>query len=243
MAQNPYFPTTDGGIGSMLVAFDTNASNGTIATKYSLAVTELNRVRQARYVWQWFADTLEVGRMWVQSVNGKRDLLFSGEPTGTLPLPTAPTLPTGAIYPALPASTPTPAVLEPGFFEFFTSLVAKIKSNQLYDKADGTLLGIEGSVVAPPDPAIIPLLTGDLYHSGHPSLTCKKGVFQGYTVWLTRPNMPRRIIGFSLSRNFEVTEPLPAPGTAEIWTFEVQYKYKDQPFGQMSQPLELTVRG
>ena len=40
-----------------------------------------------------------------------------------------------------------------------------------------------------------------------------------------------------------VEEPLPAPGTAEIWTFEVQYRDQNKPFGQLSQALNLTVRG
>ena len=34
-----------------------------------------------------------------------------------------------------------------------------------------------------------------------------------------------------------------APGTAEVWIFEVQYRFQDQPFGQFSQPLNLTLRG
>ncbi len=98
--------------------------------------------------------------------------------------------------------------------------------------------------MTPPDPqTTIPKLTGDLYTSGHPELTCQKGVFQGYTVWLTRPGQARKQIGFSLSRRYVVEEPLPAPGTAEIWTFEAQYRYQNAAFGQISQPLNLTVRG
>jgi hypothetical protein len=91
--------------------------------------------------------------------------------------------------------------------------------------------------IPPPDPGIVPLVTGDLFHSGQPGLTCKKGLFDGYTVWLTRPTQARRQVGFSTQRHFEVEEPLPAAGTAEIWSFEVQYRYKGQPFGQISQPL------
>jgi hypothetical protein len=33
------------------------------------------------------------------------------------------------------------------------------------------------------------------------------------------------------------------PGIAEIWAFGVQCRYQNQPFGQVSQPLNLTVRG
>ncbi len=67
-------------------------------------------------------------------------------------------------------------------------MVAGIKAAANYDPADGILLGIEGAEIVPPDAqTTIPVLTGDLFTSGHPELTCQKGVFQGYTVWLTRP--------------------------------------------------------
>ena len=121
--------------------------------------------------------------------------------------------------------------------------MSRIKDNPIYEVADGVLLGIEGTEIPLPLPSIVPVVTGDLFHSGHPELTCKKGVFQGYNVWLTRPGQARRQIGFSTSRRYTVTEPLPAQGTAEVWIFEVQYQYQNAPFGQVSQPLELTVRG
>ena len=176
-------------------------------------------------------------------MTGKRGLMFTGAPTGFAALPTGPVLPAIPNYTPLPSGTATPVQFDPGFFVFFLALVARIKSAYNYDPADGTLLGIEGAEIAPPDPATVPVVTGDLFQSGHPGLTCKKGVFDGYTVWLTRPGQARKMIGTSLKRHYDVPEPLPAAGTAEIWTFEVQYLYQGAPFGQISQPLELTVRG
>ncbi|MDB6174560.1 MAG: hypothetical protein JWL59_3871 [Chthoniobacteraceae bacterium] len=95
----------------------------------------------------------------------------------------------------------------------------------------------------PPDPQTVPVLLADFFGNGQPELTCKKGPFQGYDVRLRRPGQETRHIGFSLARNYRVEEPRPTPGTAEIWTFEVQYRYQNAPFGQKSQPLSLTVRG
>ncbi len=241
-------PKTDAGIAAMLVKFDTNATaNGNnLATKYNITTTELNRIRQARYVWQWFLDSLAVGREWAQSFTAKRDGMISGTPAAAVPVPGAPTLPALPGYTPVTSpsgSPPINALLEAGFFDFFSGIVARVKDNQIYEVADGDLLGIEGAEISPPDQGIVPLLTGDLFHSGYPELTCRKGPFQGYTVWLTRPAQARRQIGFSTSRRYNVVEPLPASGTAEVWTFEVQYRFKDAPFGQISQPLELTVRG
>ena len=241
-------PTSDGGIAAMLVAFDTNitANSNVLATKYLITTSEMNRIRQARYVWQWFIDVLVVGREWPQSLTAKRDGMISS-PLGTaVAVPGGPTLPAIPMYVSLtsPGGTPPiPALLEPGFFDFFSGIVARVKDATNYEVADGELLGIEGAEIPAPQPSIVPVVTGDLTHSGCPELTCKKGVFQGYNVWLTRPGQAKKLLGFSMSRHYPCTEPLPAPGLAEVWTFEVQYHYQNAPFGQISQPLELTVRG
>lgn len=225
-------PQTADGVAAMLVAFDTNAP--AYATKYLLTAPELARVTSARQSWQWFLDALEVGRNWGQNLTSLRDSMVTGAPAAPVPLPGGPTLP------------PYPEVgeLESGFFTFFASLVSRIKTAANYDVADGQQLGIEGAEIPPPDPATnIPVLTGDLYSSGHPELTCRKGQFQGYTVWLTRPGQGKKQTGFATTRRFVVEEPLPAAGTAEVWVFEAQYRYQNAPFGQVSQPLNLTVRG
>ena len=53
----------------------------------------------------------------------------------------------------------------------------------------------------------------------------------------------KRLKGFTGNRFAAIAEPLPAAGTAEIWSLVVQYQYQDAPFGQMSQPVTITVRG
>ena len=59
-------------------------------------------------------------------------------------------------------------------------------------------------------------------------------------VCLARPNALK---GFTGSRFAAIAEPLPAADTAEIWSFVVQYQPQNAPFGQMSQPVTITVRG
>ncbi len=180
-------------------------------------------------------------RYWAASVVRMRDMMVISSHNGNHSLPGGPMMPS---VPQLPGPTTVAVQLEAGFFGFFTGIVAQIKNHQAYDVADGQLLGIEGAQVTPPDPATtIPLLAGEVFTSGQPELSCRKGVFQGYKVWLTRPGQPKKEIGFSTSRRFNVEEPLPASGTAEIWSFETQYRYQNLPFGQVSQPINLTVRG
>lgn len=243
MPKQSYMPKTVEGIGSMLLAFDTNinANTAALATKYGIAPDERTRVTQARLVWNWFTDALTAARDWAQSLTDTRDTMTSAPQAAADPVPGGPMMPAA---PTMPTTPPTPALLEPGFFTFFSSLVARIKGHEDYDEADGKLLGIEGAEIpAPVAATTIPVLRGDIFTSGHPELTCVKGQFQGYDVYLTRPGAAKKLIGFSTARRFNVTEPLPAPGVAEIWTFEVQYRYQNAPFGQVSQPLNLTVRG
>lgn len=94
-----------------------------------------------------------------------------------------------------------------------------------------------------PLPSVVPQPTLALVTAGHPEVSCTKGQFQGFNVWLTRPGQAQKFLGLSLGRHYEVAEPLPAPGTAEIWSFVVQYQYQNAPFGQTSQPVTITVRG
>ncbi|MEO6871427.1 MAG: hypothetical protein ABI233_04310 [Chthoniobacterales bacterium] len=241
MARKYYMPAAAEAVDQVFVACDANlnANGGALATKYAVTADELARLAQGRLVWHWFMDSLSVARDWAVSMTQQRDLMH-GAPGALLPLPSGPTLPPAPTDPAHPL---TILGLEPGFLTFFTDLVARIKNAGNYLIADGVLLGIEGSEIAPPDPTTVPKLSGEIFTSGHPELTCRKGVFQGYEVWLTRPGVAKKSIGFSTARRFNVNEAMPAAGTAEVWTFEVQYRYKDAPFGQFSQPLNLNVRG
>ena len=74
-------------------------------------------------------------------------------------------------------------------------------------------------------------------------MSCTKGIYQGFKVWLTHPGQAQKDLGISLGRHFEVPETLPPAGTAEIWSSMVQHVYQNAPFGQMSQPVTITVRG
>ena len=236
-------PQTAEGIDTMLMAFNTNinANGGALATKYGVDAADLTRVTQAQLVWGWFMQALAAGRGWAQSLTQTRDMMQTAPQNGSQPLPGGPMMPP---VPMMPGVDPGPAQLEPGFFAFFTALVARIKNSEDYDTADGQLLGIEGSEVLPPNPATtVPHLTGEIFTSGKPEISAKKGVFQGYEVFLTRPTQPRKSIGFSTGRRFIVDEPLPAAGMAEVWTFDAQYRYQNAAFGLVSQPLSLTVRG
>ncbi len=221
----------------MLTAFAANIP-GALATKYNVTDEEIGRVTQAQIVWVWFDGVLAIARAWAVSLTASRDALSTGAQGTFDPMPGLPTLPKA---PTLPSGVPVQ--IEHSFFTFFAALVSRIKRDPHYDVADGTLLGIEGTAQPRPLPSVVPVASVALVTAGHPEVTCPKGQFQGFKVFLTRPGQPSKDLGLSLSRHFEVTEPLPAAGTAEIWSSGVQYVYQNAPFGQMSQPVSITVRG
>ena len=64
-----------------------------------------------------------------------------------------------------------------------------------------------------------------LVAAGHPEVSCTKGMFQRFNVWLTQFAQTQKTLAVSLGRHFEVTDPLLAAGTAEIWSFLVKYAY------------------
>jgi len=153
--------------------------------------------------------------------------------------------------PGLPVLPPvptfnTPAVtaqLEPGFFEFLGRLVQQIKTAAVFEEADGLLLKILGPEVPPPDPAIVPEVKYGYAAGGCPELIVKKGPFQGFAVFAAKGSAPLVEVGFSTTRLYELELPMPAAGQAEVWRVQVQYRYKNEPFGQKSQIIEIPVRG
>lgn len=242
MAREYWMPSTDAAVAAMLGQFTTNAAadSGALATKYSLSDAELARIAQAAAVTAWFLTNTETLRGRAQQFTQLRGQMDTGS-GAAFAIPTIIQLPEPPSH--LSAGVLTPSLLDPGFFPWFIGRVGELKKSSVYVVSDGEALGIEGTQVAPPSSSTKPLLTGDVSGSGEPILTCKKGVFQGFEVFLTRPGQAKKSVGFSTGRHFTVAEPLPAAGTAEVWTFEVQYRYQGDPFGLRSDPLPLTVRG
>lgn len=238
MKHQPYLPDDEAGVQAVLVALDTNLP-GVLATKYGVDAAQLLRLRHGRYAFGWFIAAIPVARQWSQSLTDTRDSMEAG-PAGPLqPLPGLPVLPPAPTF----GEPPVTAQLEPGFFEFLGRLVQGIKDHADYDPADGTLLKIVGAEVPPPDSQIVPEVKWEIGPGGRPVIIVKKTPFQGYRVLAAISPAPLVEVGFSTNRKFELPLPMPAPGQAAVWRVQVQYRYQNAPFGQMSQIIEIPVRG
>ena len=239
MAQQSYMPKTDDGIALMLASFDDNISS--FLAKYNLLSADALRVKQARMAWRWMLDCLEFGRQWAESVTSKKKQMRDG-PGGT-----AQAMPTGPILPAVPKIDLGTGLQdikwEPDFFVYFASLVARIKGAVNYDKADGDLLGIEGAQIPPPDPATVPLLKVTIGTGGVPQLEVSKGVFDGFDFCFKIGDGPVQNGPFVSTRRYLHPITLPGPGQAALYSYQAQYRYKGQPFGQKSMWVPHSVHG
>ena len=240
MAHLPYLPPDETGTLSLLVALDTNLP-GPLAVKYDIDDNMLFRLHQGRLVFDWFFHNTDLARKWAQSLTDDREKLFDSPTGGTVGMPGLPLL--GAIPTVTVGGQQVPVEIEPGFFEFLGRLVQQIKNHENWDPADGTVLKIVGAEIAALDPDIVPELKLKINANGRPEGTCKKTPFQGMAYWVARNDGPMVDAGFSTSRNYEIPLPLPAAGTVEVWKVQVQYRYKNQPFGQKSLVMEITVKG
>lgn len=240
MAHKSYLPRDDAGVLTLLVALDTNLP-GARAAKYDVTTEQLFRLKQGRLAFAWLLEAGPLAQNWSAGVTAARERMFSDPPGEADPLPGLPTLPA---VPTIPVSgSSVPAQLEPGFFDFLGRLVQQIKNHDDYDSADGPILGIVGAEIAPPDVQTIPEVKYRIGPSGRPILSVKKTPFQGYSVTVARGSAAPVDAGFSSARDYEIPLPLPAAGQPEIWTVQVQYRYKNAPFGQKSAAVAISVRG
>lgn len=239
MPQKSYMPPTEDGIAIMLGKFDDNIVP--LQGKYGLLSADLLRVHQARLAWNWFLACSTAGQQWTESVIGKKKQwhqspLFASQP-----------MPVGPVLPAVPqidlGAGLVNIVWEPNFFVYFSSLVARIKGTQSYDKPDGDLLGIEGPAILPPEPTVSPNLKVGIGTGGMPELIVTKGVFDGYDFQFKVGDGPVQKGSFVSKRRFLHQITLPGPGQAVLYSYCAQYRYKSEPFGQNCAWVTISVHG
>ena len=191
--------------------------------------------------WRWFLDGLEHGRQWTESVTQKKSIFQHGPGNSSQAMPTGPTLPT---VPTIDLGLGLqPIKWEENFFDYFTSLVARIKAHQNYSEADGDLLGIEGAERQPPSPAVVPALKVTTGPGGWPQLALPKGQFDGYDCQFKIGDGAGQTGPFVSTRRFVHQITLPAPGQAVVYNYCAQYRYQGQPFGQKSAWVNHTIHG
>lgn len=155
-----------------------------------------------------------------------------GEPVlGPLPVPAA-----------FAAAPPMPA---PDIEGRFRLLVQRISHSSGYTKAIGEDLGIEA-----PDAAASKANLGagkpefriELSSGGHPNLRWTKGKYDGVEIWKDSGNGLAKL-DRDMRPDFIDKTDLPASGTAAVWRYKMIYLMDDEPIGNWSDVVSVTVYG
>jgi hypothetical protein len=80
--------------------------------------------------------------------------------------------------------------------------------------------------------------------AGHPVIGWTKGKASALEIWVDRGDGNHFVLlTVSTSPNTTDNTPLPAPGTSALWKYKAIYRIRDEPVGQWSDVVSVTVGG
>ena len=146
-------------------------------------------------------------------------------------------------FPANPALA-LPVVVPTGIFERLNDLVERIRVAPTYTKEIGAMLGIIPAQPTPPDPnSIKPTITASPSFAGYKfDVNVTRMKMNGFKIQIRR--MDSEVwtdAGFGTSSPLEITVAPTAPGQPERLQVRVILLKKNEPVGQPSDPVYVTV--
>lgn len=223
------------------------ATNAYVA-KYNIPAATVTALTQGRQWVEWTFANVATLRTTNQSLTEFQDQVMMGKggASGDLALPTAPS------YTDMPGGNTTPITPVADIVGQAAALGRQIKQKTNYSVADGEDLGLEGPGAPdlPPVETTAPDLTKSrLASGGQVEVVWSKGPFDAIRIEVDRSSNSGGSTPTGYSLLAIDTEPnyidtvQPAPGTVAIYKYRAIYILSDAPYGQWSQPLEMTVRG
>lgn len=174
----------------------------------------------------WLSYTRQYKSFHSMLVAYKKELV-SGKTNGQQPVP-----------PALGAA---PAAVDSGIFIRAGSIGKRIKAHYLYTIADGSDLGLEGTVVQAENPNDMkPKIKLKLTEGGHPQVIWKRKNSDGIDIYADK-GAGFVFLATDLKPNYTDTSPLPAG--AAIWHYRCIYRKNDKQIGMWSDVASITVTG
>ena len=210
-----------------------------LITKYAIAAGDVTYLTQAELVLDYLIELGEVADNWRQAVTERKEAFFSGPATVLVEMPVGPSVP------ALPAEgASTISEIAGGLDEQVARIVGEIKGKANYDVADGELLGMEGAIIPPPDPATTkPSLKVKLVTGGCPELGVKLSPFKAWELWADYGTGTFVLEQVAMHSKVLCSHALPASGTSEVWRFKAIYRDGEAQYGQFSDVLVVSVAG
>lgn len=143
---------------------------------------------------------------------------------------------------ALPPGTP--AEVEPGIEKYIRDIRREVVGSTNYAKADGEAMGFEGTTVAPISPTLVkPVLQAFAAANNNHFSAVVSGREESdmWELWIQRKGGNWTLHGTYTGKSIDVTVALTTPGEPEQIMARVQLRLKNQDYGQVSEPVYVTL--
>jgi hypothetical protein len=175
---------------------------------------------------------LEMHRNYGTTLTAYKNLLRDGAKGELAPLSEA------------PATLAFEGVVEGNIFGQIVVWVDVIKEHKNYNESMGKDMGIEAPIPPPAEvPAAVKPVLGIEVLSGQPNILWKKGKMDGIKIVVDRGTGTYSFLAFDTYPDYLDTHPLPEFGKAEVWKYIAIYMKRDEPVGEWSDPVQISVTG
>jgi len=242
---NDFVEKEDEAFGEQLTTHGTGLDTHGATLGFSPA--EISDAKADALLFNYILGMLSVGRAYGQELTDFKKLARKGNDSEVLP----------AALPALAANpTPAPAVTAANIELRFRQRAARAKGHPAYTQGIGEALKIVKPVTVFDPEAGTPTFKITAAIGGHPHIKFVKGGWQGVDIFkLVQPNpVPSPGPGPDPDPIFKKVErvfgheyidpaPLPTFAQAQVWLYKMMYVYNNQPVGNMSAIVSVTVTG
>ncbi len=206
---------------------------GTYSAALGLTAAEVAAAKADATAFDYIMTNQLATQTFGQTYTGFKNLLRKGgeQTLGVLP-----------VQPVFAVAPPVPAANIEGRFR---NLLQRIAHNSGYTTAIGEDLGIEAPDAAATKASLNagkPDFKIEMSSGGHPNLRWTKGKFDGVEIWKDSGTGLVKLDRDMRPDYIDKTN-LPASGTAAVWRYKMIYLMNDEPIGNWSDVVNVTVYG
>jgi len=234
MSNSRYLPKSEPGKREWLANIATKLPNYTTELELPDAANVVARVARHAKNYALVLDGAHAHNEYSSALVALKNLMRDSDTTGgaelTLPKPPEPLVFEGPVL--------------AGIFEDMSNIVSDIKRSKKYND----VIGKDLRIIALPEAGggggdqPRPVLVVEL-QSGRPNILWKKGKFDGIKIHVDRGSGKFEFLAIDTHPDYLDTYPLPELGKAEIWKYMAIYLKKDEPIGDWSEVVQITVTG
>lgn len=228
MAGATFIPRADKDKAAWLKNFANKFSG--YATTFGFTAADVTAVNNDSISFSYQLDILELFKTETQELTAYKDLLRDG-PLATVPVPS----------PSLPIIPPAPTPVAPGIYIRISNIVKRIKAHPAYTESIGKDLGIVASasatIMSETKPKLKLSTDGGLILVNY----VKNGMPGIRLLGKRASEMQFTLLSVVTQSVYKDIRPNAVPGTPEIRQYLAWYFDKDEPVGQISDVVSITI--